>query len=274
MKAISTISVIFTLLLICLVNLKAKIIYTDINPDTTISVTSGIQMSYYLDLNNDGQFDFDFRHFNPGFMKAVEVYCYPDGNIEGVLCDYQTPKALNLKEEIGPSAGTWVNTFSGSVNSALFLISDDLPGSAWDNAKDKYIGLRFQLSGNWFYGWARLDISAGVSSFTIKDYAYNDVPNEMIKAGSVMSGVSNDSEENNKIKLFPNPADEYIYINFPDNSNIYDIIICNILGENIISSKYHKNDKIDIFCLSPGVYFMKFINPITNEIFMKKFIKK
>ena len=55
----------------------------------------------------------------------------------------------------------------------------------WPSSTDGYIGLKLEKAGLIYYGWARLSvsISSTSASFTIKDYAYNSVPNKPILAG-------------------------------------------------------------------------------------------
>jgi hypothetical protein len=51
--------------------------------------------------------------------------------------------------------------------------------------EDGYIGLKLKKAGLIYYGWTRLSVSVSSTSasFTIKDYAYNSVPNQPILAG-------------------------------------------------------------------------------------------
>ena len=83
---------------------------------------------------------------------------------------------------------------------------------------------------------------------------------------------------NNKFLIFPNPAEQFIFINV-DNINAleYTIKICNIFGKTVRKeSKKNKNDKriaFDISEYQSGIYFIKII--ADNKIlFSNKFLKK
>lgn len=72
--------------------------------------------------------------------------------------------------------------------------------------------------------------------------------------------LNNVSEINNnlKVKLWPNPAHNYIYLQMINHYHKqYNIQICNILGEKIkdISSSMSL-EKMDVSDISPGIYFL------------------
>lgn len=71
----------------------------------------------------------------------------------------------------------------------------------------------------------------------------------------------NDIAANNTIKLYPNPADSYVFIDHPNFNTLKKIMITNTLGETVYSSTLQLNDHgIDISGLSPGIYFITFNN--------------
>ena len=101
---------------------------------------------------------------------------------------------------------------AGKINTTLFgtvTTSDTqaitLSASQAGNfcgAGDKYLGVRFDLSGDTHYGWIRVNVAADCSRITIKDYAYEDAPDTPIKAGDgiptvggVVHDVSDDSPD-------------------------------------------------------------------------------
>lgn len=50
--------------------------------------------------------------------------------------------------------------------------------------KEAYIGIRYDFEGRTRYGWIRIEVSADGQSYTVKDYAYNEVFGEPIVAGA------------------------------------------------------------------------------------------
>ena len=71
----------------------------------------------------------------------------------------------------------------------------------------------------------------------------------------------------NKLKLYPNPTNDYLYIE--GNDNPLTISIYSVLGKKVISAE--NIDKIDVKGLSNGIYIIR-IKEGLKEV-MKKFIK-
>lgn len=186
---------------------NAQIIYTDVNPDDTIqdlNLSAATYDVYHLDLNNDGITDFDL---NQSYIK----YSYSSGT----LCYYYRifkkcyAYAKNLNAIASDSIGglsisslsiinggvSWRDTSSNNgynnlANYSYFSIKHCPPaspaitttGGNWYNQTDKYLGLKIIKNGLTYYGWVRLQI-VSASSITVKDYAYNSIPNQPILAG-------------------------------------------------------------------------------------------
>jgi len=67
---------------------------------------------------------------------------------------------------------------------------------------------------------------------------------------------TNEFEMNNKIKIFPNPSNSFIYISGLKKLEMYTIY--NMLGTKISVGNVSDNEKIDIYNLNSGIYFLKF----------------
>lgn len=169
---------------------KSTIIYTDITPDVT-KTDSDYPSYYYLDLNNDGTTDFEIaayvtippHGFGPSII-GVNIYSF---NKNRVACD-SLPLAMNQNDIIG-SHLNWVSITS-PIDSAT-LRKELRPANRWwgnwADSTDHYLGLKIKQGSSTYYGWARLNVSVvfGKSSVTIKDYAYNGIPNQRILAGQM-----------------------------------------------------------------------------------------
>ena len=73
--------------------------------------------------------------------------------------------------------------------------------------------------------------------------------------------LSTDEQETEKIRIYPNPAKDIIYLeNIPDQSIV---IIYNSLGKIIYQEKHHSRE-LSVKNLSRGIYYLKIILPTNN----------
>lgn len=175
------------------VSANAQIIYTDVNPDTSIICTGyPCSKSYNLDLNNDGTVDFTLStnysrcaHFQ-GMINRRSV------NITSQSGNLAAANMLSANSTIGSNLSFSTNTIplrsivSGSP-------APGCPGTvgssgSWTETTDHYLGLQFSVGTNTYYGWVRLIVVVASNlatpvSCTVKDYAYNSIPNQPILAG-------------------------------------------------------------------------------------------
>ena len=85
-----------------------------------------------------------------------------------------------------------------------------------------------------------------------------------ISFGSPIS-LGLDSVSNESFKLYPNPVEDYLYIQSSDTT-IKNIDIYNILGKKIYSTS--SENRLDMSSYSAGIYFIK-VNNSTFKIFKK-----
>jgi photosystem II stability/assembly factor-like uncharacterized protein len=73
-------------------------------------------------------------------------------------------------------------------------------------------------------------------------------------------------ELNSKLKIYPNPANTFIRIEYEEDLEIYSIQLINVLGATIKS--FHPNDtQLDLFNITKGIYFIQLY---TNEGFINE----
>ena len=90
--------------------------------------------------------------------------------------------------------------------------------------------------------------------------------------------IENTIVENNLCRVFPNPANNQIYISYfnslflSSELEIYDLFGNCVLKDKIQSQEASVNYKIDISELSSGLYFVQIIN--SNEALQLRFVKK
>ncbi|HEX8517320.1 MAG TPA: T9SS type A sorting domain-containing protein [Bacteroidia bacterium] len=239
----------------------AQVVYTDISPDQTFN-TDGA--SYDLDLNNDGTFDFQFRQIitpgattssssSPGYNK-VEVEALNSNMIAGSTSGaYIYPLAMAAGDSVKPSLQWNV----GAYQSMGSLWSGTATYGNWPGSTDKYIGLKINVSGATYYGWARLDVNALATQFTIKDYAYMNAPDQPIMTGSTSVGIRHDGFGN--VKIYND--NRTVYITNPDAAPGSLIQVYDISGKEIITLQVSEKESIlQMENEKAGAYFVRYSN--------------
>lgn len=97
------------------------------------------------------------------------------------------PAALKKGAEIGPHQSFIPHRYKESTMAWVF--QTDPFGlhyyGKWIKVSDRYLGLRFQIAGNTYYGWARLSVreQGRKITATLTGYAYETIPSKAIIAG-------------------------------------------------------------------------------------------
>ncbi len=247
---------------------NAQIVYTDVIPDDTIS-----QGTYNLDLNNDGTNDFVITHSVTTFICAGQprpnryIRVTPLGTNQVACYSGTNATKMTLNANIDASVLTWNNSVNQLMASRTYHplgCTPSVQGGQWINAVNGYLGLKLISSGNTYYGWARLN-TLDANSFTIKDYAYNTIPNQHILAGqTTVTGIIENSFASS-INLFPNPADNQLTIS-PDvsggklkieNVTIYDLTGREVYTENHRTPNSNPEIIIDVSKFPKGIYVVR-----------------
>ncbi|MEO8149644.1 MAG: T9SS type A sorting domain-containing protein [Bacteroidia bacterium] len=245
----------------------AQIIYTDVNPDTTLSCFGGsCTKSYNLDLNNDGTVDFTL------YTSALGDTC-PGHTRRRVYVNSQSGNAtvtlmMNANDLIDNNLA--FNASIGTLRSntkppGLVWTSCSVGWGSWTSTSDHYLGLQLTVGPSTYYGWVRLNVAIylqgpGVVSFIVKDYAYNSIPNQPILAGqTVATGIAPLSFGEVGVSLFPNPANNHLTIALPSNNKKVDVTITDITGKIIYKSSAFEAQKIEVNTedFATGIYVVQ-----------------
>jgi hypothetical protein len=245
--ALKKIASLFCLLLILAfkINLSAQIIYTDI-PDETPNAT------YPLDLNNDNIVDFIIQFGGSGSM--IGVICSPQNNnayAGNFVGGVHLPWALSALNNICDTLSTWYDANNPGIMGMGVNIG------YWPSATNKYLALKLIVGTNTYYGWARFDLLAISSSFTIKDYAYNSIANNCIQAGKTNVGGNENSDKN--ISVFPNPFISSTTIKSISDLKNATLTIYNSFGKALKQIKNISGKTVTLFRenLPSGLYFIR-----------------
>ena len=159
----------------------AKVVYRK-----THLVIAGAE-SYNLYLNHDKITDFSVVN---SFTTSCPDSCFQGlflkpaaGNSEvGSVKNFiHYAAAMKAGSEIGPKAHFLAE---GAIMREAFSTQTSI--GPWNNVKDRYLGLKFQVKGKAHYGWARLNVTGkglGTIVATMTGYAYETVANKTIVAG-------------------------------------------------------------------------------------------
>lgn len=215
----------------------AQVVYTDVTPDTTFTNNGDF---YNLDLDNNSSVDFKLlltrlnnaTTSGTSYINLVEVDPVSLNAAVGTSST-NIPLKLYLNNSIGSSL-SW--NPGGATTLPLGRTSSGTSTSgSWLGAQDKYLPLRFEISGQTHYGWVRLDVDANAKSFTVKDYAYNTTPNQKILAGQTVVGINKVLSEKG-INIHAYEKDIYLTLHKELNPE-GTIIITNNLGQIIYKAK-------------------------------------
>ncbi len=198
----------------------AQVVYTDVVPDSTVSASLTQQtLSYFINLDNTGPYEFELRHFNPGPGNEDVELQSNTGNDQVLLDMNGRPKVFALGDTIKPGLASWGQNSFGVLN------------TAWYGGSDKCFGFRFTINGVFHYGWARTTMPADHTSFTIKDYAYEATPNTQIVIGQTTPATALPRARAGEKAvgfIYPNPLHNSAVIQFNTSFqqavlNLYDV---------------------------------------------------
>lgn len=260
---------------------KGQVVYVDIDPD--IMLSEGGQAAE-LDLDQNGTIDFwfhnnSFTFYSESFssyrlMQNILVGPEIEANfIAGETGEYGTayggvytryyPFAL----EGGAIINADLNFYNYDLQ-VMGIVSFTTDGSAdhgyyanWfgfgiDETIDKYIGLKFPLTGgNYCYGWIRCDVKDEGRTLIIKDYAYEKTPEYPIIAGDTLHYVEGtDSFSSEPVYVYS--YNETLYVKLQESAKAM-VTIASISGQNIL--KYETTDvnsTVDLTNVANGMYMV------------------
>ncbi|MEZ5012825.1 MAG: hypothetical protein R2794_00905 [Chitinophagales bacterium] len=191
----------------------SEVIYTDVDPDVVVDVPG---TGVLLDLDGDGTDDFAFYFSTTNFINFTyyggfnfyainAIFAQPlNGNsiaaFTGSSGAYAYPYAIGSGIQIGPYAGQFLNNtlqslayqFYALINS-FYYIPLVWAGDWIFGENSKFVGLKLNQGDSTYYGWVRLNVAADNRSFTVKDFAYENISDQPIT-----TEFHPDAIENNK----------------------------------------------------------------------------
>jgi len=238
---------------------KAQVVYTDI-PDATGNISGNY---YSLDLNNDGTADFNIIVDFPSGLdhNQVTIDCLGNGQVLVTGTFFQVGDlggALSLNTNIASTSSTWKTLGWTQTINECFLAFDDgstTYGGNFLGMNNLYLPLRISINNNYHYGWVRVDVNSNSTSFTIKDYAYNNTPGQAIKAGQTTGGGTTGIVDNTfeQVSIFFH--NKTIFLSSPP-INSFQLHLYNVLGKEVFNTTTETS--ADVSQLPDGIYIATF----------------
>ncbi|MBC8173690.1 MAG: T9SS type A sorting domain-containing protein [Chitinophagales bacterium] len=194
-------------------SIEAQIIYTDVVPDEILSDSADF---FEIDFNSDALPEFRvgvFLSVFPDFFSLTtdtskkydlinkQVFIYPENDNAVIGYTLSTvsggylvfPLALDDGEGIDEGGDFYEKSIQ---NMAFYWGVMDFPSAGysssylkigtWTGEGAKYVGVRFELDGDNYYGWIRMEVDSNHITTTIYDFAYNAAPETAIETGQLV----------------------------------------------------------------------------------------
>ena len=261
---------------------NAKIIYTNIDPDSTLSGNGNM---YQLDLNNDNVVDFDI------VIRSLSIYYFVtqriDINAKSINSVNASMSMVNtgygsrsFKAALANKPGLKVDWNASWLYGTGIALAKKYSGfqsltvGKWWGVDDRYLGVKFKITGQTYYGWARLSVDSTGKNFTIKDYAYNTKAQEVILTGD--TGVVTSAPVyslNEQVSIYG--FEDKIFLNLNEDVNLNgEVYVTDMNGRKVFSSKIVKaHSTITLVKPRTGIYVVKLSIGdaiVTRNIFLKR----
>jgi hypothetical protein len=221
--------------------LWAQVTYTDIEPDVTLT-----------------EWDAHFLRIGPDADDGLYIWKHPNEVVVNsmvssvqVLFDGDYPAAVEYGQTISSSAAWMKPNYA--------VLNHEGATGHWIGVEDRYLGLRYKEGSDWHYAWARLDIDAAPSHFTLKDFAVETGAGTPIFAGAEGSADVNES------------ADQKLYTLRGHQLTLGSdatVSVSSILGDQILEGQFGNGESIDLAKLGKGCMFIR-INASGNTASIK-----
>lgn len=201
-------------------NAHSQILYTDVIPDTTLTIINATTIpSYYFDINQDGTNDYRISlNAWHQFGSPTCCDCYSNS-----LIALDTNSKIAWRDtgvfngpyctEISLDSGLLINNrFKWFIGVQLNYYCPPMSIHCYQPATPKYYVLKFYYNNNFYFGWVRLQ--SDLYSVTIFDYAINLTPNQTFITGQI---VASDTTISNpfQFNIQPNPTSGDFVITLP-----------------------------------------------------------
>ena len=250
---------------------NAQIVYTDINPDSTITIAGLPPEEVYniapIDFNGDNTKEYDFSWAIQGggdwFMR-MDITTN-ELNLNGTHTNTWDTRYIDPM-----TLGTAINSNSNWENLSRDPLISDTYDPNFQGAGDRYVGCKFTLGTNTHYGWVRVSFDNNLT-LIVKDYAYESTPNTPINAGDKGIASVDDISFDTYFNIYPIPTSTRLTLETIKEVKIKSVRIINLSGQITYSTNETLINTINIPESLQGLYFLQ-IETAENKVLNKKII--
>jgi hypothetical protein len=176
------------------------------------------------------------------------------------------PYAIGSNSHICDTLSEWYGADAPGI-----MAWNDTLGN-WVNATERFLALRLNVNDQYFFGWARLSVMTGCTSFTILDYAFESTPQQCLIAGSTLS-IDIETKQSLNISVFPNPFSSIVTMTTSKDLQNAKLVLINTMGKTILceTSLYGSSFTIYANNLPAGIYFIHLFQD-NNHLFQEKLV--
>lgn len=195
---------------------EAGVIYTNVDPDTTVDLGNS---QVFLDIDGDGNPDVGFTAFGTTYYgyNLGGIYAINNPGYSAVAGDIFTSGSYSVytpyKLQPGDTVGNNLAFNAGSQGAVGLSFAGLYSYGNWSQDTAKYVGVRFlsATSGQEHFGWVRLSTNIDDTNprATILAYAFEDTPNTPIEIPVLRVTATDVSDNGNGTDMevsFPTPT--------------------------------------------------------------------
>lgn len=236
---------------------NAQVVYTNVDPDYNGNAPTGDFDGVAIDLNNDATIDFVVGSVDTLLSggRLRTTYVLPYGTVGNAIAG-ESPSGYDyaLALDMGAMIDNTLNWISATNTMAYNVDSANPYNENWNGVTDKYLGLQFKIGASTHYGWARLDVQAIGDIFTLKDYAFNGIPDLGIVAGATAGILTEQMDEMVHFVNQPNNSVKVVI-----NSNLTNGVITVVSASGAVVSTGNVDGEtftIDMNGMASGIYMI------------------
>jgi len=118
---------------------------------------------------------------------------------------------------------------------------------------------QFQSTGWWYeyFSGDSLSVTDVNDLIALQAGEYRIYTSKRLNAPDITVGIYSLPEEEEYVRLLPNPTSDFIYVYFKNAEDLLEIEIFDITGSPMLNTKINKYDMVNVETLKPGLYIIK-----------------